>query len=206
MSVPDVTLLFQDLLSPATTLLESTTPALITYHLSTLPATSSTQLVTSLVRYVATSPALWRGQAQYAEGWHPLNWTRGREVYDAVKNGLLYRVGELSTEVGTGWRARRRLSQYLDSLYAGLALEYLHPTIRLLLVSAVLKGLQLVKLRKDKLYVGGTAHLGRAETQSLLAWEGYFEAVQSQLWLSNRSGNPSAPGTARQLIPLVSAC
>lgn len=213
MSIPDVTLLFQDLLSPSTTLLASTTPALITYHLSTLPLTSSsTQLVTPLLRYLVTSPALWRGQAQQQSSasasqiWEPLNWSRGKEVYDAIRNGILYRVGEISKELGTGWRARRRLATFLDYFYAGLEDEGtggIHPTVQMLVKSAVLKGLQLVKLRKDKLYVGGTAHLGKAEAEVLKAWEEY---ARVQEWGTSRGSSVDLNGQGIHFSHLILAC
>lgn len=176
MSIPDITLLFQDLLSPPGTLLESTTPALITYYISTSPPA----LITALITYVATSPSLWNGQAQYDQArWEGLNWARSKEVYDAVKNGILYRVGEIIKEVGTGWRARRHLSTFLEAFYEGLdsptTTRTIHPTIKLLITSAGLKGLQLIKLRKDKLFVGGTTHLGRAEQEVLIAWKVHFD-------------------------------
>lgn len=174
-AIPDATVLLQDLLSPRSTQLNSTTPALIAYHLSTLTLSPAT-LLSTLVQCISTSPSLWRGQGTYsnAHPWEPLNWPRAKEVYESVRNGVLYRAGEIATELGTGWRARRRFGQFLDAYYAGLDVDIVHPAIRLLLHSAALAGLQLVKQRKDKLYVGGTNLLGRAEEQALLSWEGYF--------------------------------
>ena len=176
-TIPDASILIQDLLSPRTTQLDSTTPALIAYHLSTLTLSPATVL-TTLVQCIATSPSLWRGQATYSNGnsWQPLNYPRAKEVYEALRNGVLYRAGEISRGMGTGWRARRKFAQFLEGYYAGIDDSIIHPQVCLILASAALGGLQLVKQRKDKLFVGGSTLLGRAETEALAAWEGYFAA------------------------------
>ena len=191
-SIPDASILIQDLLSPRTTQLDSTTPALIAYHLSTLPLSPATTL-TTLVQCLATSPSLWRGQATYSNGnnWEPLNFLRAREVYEALRNGVLYRAGEITREIGTGWRARRKFSQFLDAYCAGIDSSIIHPQVRLILAGAALGGLQLVKQRRDKLYVGGSALLGRAEKEALAAWEGYFGVVTDDTvgeWSGNTQG------------------
>ena len=86
--IPDVSVLLQDLLSPPSTPLASTTPALIAYHLSTIALTTPT-LLSTLLRYLSVSPSLWRGQASltHAGDWAALNWPRAQEVYEAVRNG-----------------------------------------------------------------------------------------------------------------------
>lgn len=174
--IPDVSVLLQDLLSPPSTPLASTTPALIAYHLSTIALTTPT-LLSTLLRYLSVSPSLWRGQASltHAGDWAALNWPRAQEVYEAVRNGVLYRAGEITKELGTGWRARRRYAAFVHAYFEGVnAEEECHPTIRLLLANAALAGLQIIKARKDKLYVGGSGLMGRAEKEVLHTWGGYF--------------------------------
>lgn len=180
-NIPDATLLIQDLLSPAFTLLPSTTPALLSYHLAKLPLEQPhLDLLTSLVTYLTTSPALWRGQASpssSAPRWSPLNFARAQEVFNALVQGWLYRAGELSAELGTGWRARRKYAAFLEAYMAGVNAEeegQCHPVVRVLATSAALTALQSIKMRKDKLYVGGSSLMGRAEEEVLKAWVEYF--------------------------------
>lgn len=52
-----------------------------------------------------------------------------------------------------------------------------HPVVRLLTACAALEGLQTIKARKEKLYVGGSALMGRAEKEVMKAWEEYFRQV-----------------------------
>ena len=176
--IPDATLLIQDLLSPPSTQLAATTPALISYHLSTLELLPPT-LLTAVLETLSTSPSLWRGNASRgAEGWPTLNWARAKEVYDAVRNGVVYRAGELTKAHGTGWTARRRFSAFFDAYFSGVNADIdAHPVIRLLLASAALAGLQIVKGRRDKLYVGGSPLMGRAEREVLGAWDVYFASA-----------------------------
>lgn len=200
-AITDATLLIQDLLSPRTTQLASTTPALISYHLSTLPLAPPTLLVT-LVQSLATSPSLWKGQATL-HSWEPLNYARAREVYEALKNGVLYRAGEISRELGTGWRARRRFGQFLEAFYEGLYNEEVHPAVRLILASAALRGLQLVKDRRDKLYVGGSGLMGRAEAEALKAWDvflGIGSDAETVEWVGHQRGEYEI-GSRRSSFP-----
>lgn len=176
--IPDASMLLQDLLSPPSTQLSSTTPALISYHLSTLPLAPPT-LLSAVVRTLTSSPSLWRGDAsRTGSGWTPLDWARAHEVYDALRNGVVYRAGELTKEHGTGWTARRRYGAFLDAYFVDV--PGAHPTIRLLVASAALAGLQMVKQRRDKLYVGGSGLLQRAEQEVLRAWDGYFASAQDE--------------------------
>lgn len=179
--IPDATLLIQDFLSPATTQLSSTTPQLLTYHLAKLPLEQPhLALLTSLLTYLSTSPALWRGQASPSSTspqWTPLNFGRAQEVYTALFQGCLYRAGEVTRELGTGWNARRKYAAFFEAYLAGANAEkegMCHPVVRLLTASAALAALQAIKMRKDKLYVGGSALMGRAEQEVLKAWHEYF--------------------------------
>ncbi|KAL8279383.1 hypothetical protein RQP46_008195 [Phenoliferia psychrophenolica] len=178
--IPDATLLIQDLLSPASTALAAATPALISYHLSTLALAPPT-LLTAVVETLTTSPSLWRGNATRSSldgGWPTLNWARAKEVFDAVRNGVVYRAGELTKQHGTGWTARRRFSTFFDAYFAGVNADPdAHPAVRLLLASAALAALQIIKGRKDKLYVGGSSLIGRNEKEVLEAWDAYFGAA-----------------------------
>jgi hypothetical protein len=176
--------LIQDLLSPASVALPSTTPQLISYHLSaaSIDDASSIQLVTSLVSYITTSPALWRGQANKVSlQWsRSIDFERARQVYTALFQGCLYRAGELTRLHGTGWSARRKFAAFLDAYCAGFTVTPgvqvigCHPTIRVLAASAALRAMQAIKSRKDKLYVGGSALMGRAEDEVIEAWREYF--------------------------------
>lgn len=188
--IPDATLLIQDLLSPPSTVLGSTTPGLISYHLSTL-ALAPPSLLSAVVQTVATSPSLWRGRGlRTGDGWATLDWQRAHEVFVALRNGVVYRAGELTRQHGTGWTARRKFAHFLDQYYTGLALAPdAHPTIALLVATAALAALQAVKQRRDKLYVGGSALLQRAESETLAAWDTYFAAAQDE-----RIGEWTGPG------------
>lgn len=182
--IPDVTVLIQDLLSPSSVALPSTTPQLISYHLSTtsLDEPTSIQIVTSLVSYIITSPALWRGQANKSSlQWsRAIDFERARQVYTALLQGCLYRAGEITRQHGTGWSARRKFATFLDAYCAGftptseLPANSCHPTIRVLAASAALQAMQAIKMRKDKLYVGGSSLMGRAEEEVIAAWQDYF--------------------------------
>lgn len=187
--IPDASVLIQDLLSPASTALPSTTPALISYHLSTIPLepANSASLISSILSYLTASPALWRGQANRhspTSPWQEVDFDRAREVYNALVQGFLYRAGELTRDLGTGWRARRRFAAYLELYLAGVNAEpegSCHPTVRVLTASAALQALQTIKLKKDKLYVGGSSLMGRSEDMVVVAWEEYFrEADRDQ--------------------------
>lgn len=205
--IPDASILLQDLLSPASTKLPSTTPALITYHLSLLP--SNSPLLPSLLHYILVSPSLWRGQSTPSSStprWSALNFERGKDVFEAVRNGVFYRAGEVSKSVGDGWRGRRALGGFLDVLLAGMeGAEESHPAIKLLLNSAILAGLQAVKNRKDKLYVGGSGLLGKAEGEVIKAWEGLLgteEEVGVGEWMGSGRGEYEM-GTRRCALPVV---
>ncbi|SCV71125.1 BQ2448_2713 [Microbotryum intermedium] len=194
--LPDASLLIQDLLSPPWTVLSSSTPQLITLHLSTLslldPATSA--LIPTIISCIASSPSLWRGQATASSSasssatWRRLNWTRANEVYTSLVQGCLYRASEITKEHGTGWKARRTYAQFVDLYLQGVqddevgelaqskptTTTRVHPVVRLLITSALLVALQSIKQRQDKLYVGGRALMGRAHDQVLAAWDEYF--------------------------------
>ncbi|KDE07512.1 hypothetical protein MVLG_02186 [Microbotryum lychnidis-dioicae p1A1 Lamole] len=195
--LPDVSLLIQDLLSPPWTVLSSSTPQLITLHLSTLslldPATSA--LIPTLISCIASSPSLWRGQATASSSasswatWRTLNWTRANEVYTSLVQCCLYRASEIAKEHGTGWKARRTYAQFVELYLQGIRDDQVgelaqdksttrtmrvHPVVRLLITSALLAALQSIKQRQDKLYVGGSALMGRAHDQVLAAWDEYF--------------------------------
>lgn len=162
--IPDLSLLIQDLLSNS--LLPSTTPALISYHLSTAPPASLTRLADVL----ATSYALWNRAIN--KPYSTLDWKPATEIFEAVRNGIVYRASQLSTTTGTGYLGRRAFSQALDGLYQGIVSQddAVNPFIRLLLTSGILAGVQAIKARRDKLYVGSRSILGNAEQQVLDSW------------------------------------
>ncbi|KAM0749468.1 hypothetical protein T439DRAFT_381790 [Meredithblackwellia eburnea MCA 4105] len=171
--------LIQDLLSPSTISLPSTTPALISYHLAiTTPPAPALPL---LVQSILTSPSLWKGdQLQFPAYSTSINLERAKQVFDAIANGVQYRRGEIvkSLDGATGWRARRQYSAFVQALLLEGTTGEANPTIKLLVTSAVLAGLQAIKANKDKVYVGGSGLLGVAEDRVLQAWDEYFQLVQ----------------------------
>ncbi|KAK4056859.1 hypothetical protein OIO90_002109 [Microbotryomycetes sp. JL221] len=190
--IPDATMLIQDLLSPASVMLPSTTPALLSYHLSThtLDDPSTNALVTMILRCIMTSPALWRGQAQSTAvervaQWRPLNFARTQDVYTALVQAWLLRINSVKQAYGTGWSARRKLASFLEAYFEGVNHpafddEPVHPVIQLVASCACLAALQTLKLNKDDLYVGGSALMGRAHEQTLLHWRQFFYNVDEQ--------------------------
>ncbi|KAM0787686.1 hypothetical protein ACM66B_003748 [Microbotryomycetes sp. NB124-2] len=203
--IPDATMLLQDLLSPASVQLPSTTPALLSFHLSTLSLDDPSQFatVTMIVRCVVTSPALWRGQATaraQAHGqtggteWPALNFDRAKDVFTALAHAWLLRINSVKQTYGTGWSGRRKLAAFLESYVQGLddetdnklvsavtggATDQVHPAVRLITSCACLSALQTVKLRRDELFVGGSALMGRAHEIVLQHWQAYFDNADS---------------------------
>ncbi|KAK4047724.1 hypothetical protein OIV83_005232 [Microbotryomycetes sp. JL201] len=218
--IPDSTMLLQDLLSPASVQLPSTTPALLSYHLSTLSLDDPSQLatITMIVRCVLTSPALWRGQATAARRtggteWPALNFDRSRDVYTALAHAWLLRINAVKSQYGTGWSGRRKLAAFIDAYVQGLDDEVdrqlaaavsdgmtdeVHPVVRLIASCACLSALQTVKLRRDELYIGGSAIMGKAHEVVLQCWHSYFKSIEDAREDNNGRGDVQRDSPAQR--------
>ncbi|GAA5851336.1 hypothetical protein JCM8547_004212 [Rhodosporidiobolus lusitaniae] len=194
----DPTLLLQDFLSPPS---PSYPPSLLARQLSLhlaasplSPSSSQLPLLSLLVRYTALSPALWDSPPAPSDA-QPDQPETLRVVYDAVRNGLLMRLEELtrprmstgtlksssSSTSAPGWAARRDLHAFLKALEDGLfadppsslsspASEGIRPLVRVALSSAILSALQEWKRRKEKLWVGGGKGLEGWEEKTGRSW------------------------------------
>lgn len=219
-SIPTLSNLIQDLLSPSSITLPPTTTTLITYHLTYIPFSQSTNL-TTLAYYLATSPSLWKGcgtpsasseSGKEDDGWKEVEGNTAREVYASIRNGVLYRCTQISRE-STSWTGRRHFASFLEALLAGYTPAPLvesssdsnsdssniasggeiHPTIRLIISSAILSALQAIKSNKEKLYVGGSSLMGRMESEVIGAWQAYFGYYKKGLVVKGREGGENVP-------------
>lgn len=173
----DGTLLIQDLLSPSNTILPPQTNPLITYYISN----STPNLLIPLIQSISTSPSLWKGSATSTPA-QLLPFNLASAIFNSIRDGIVYRSSHITTTTATGhgWRGRRAYATFFDHYYKGVhAEDDCHPTVRLLLASAALAALQTIKLRKDKLSVGGSALMGRAEKELLDVWDEFFETPRA---------------------------
>ncbi|GAA5824200.1 hypothetical protein JCM11251_001564 [Rhodosporidiobolus azoricus] len=193
MATQDPTLLLQDLLSPPS---PSYPPSLLlpqlTLHLGSIPlpnaSAPSLKLVELLARYAASSPALWDapGDAHELEK----GWDTNRAAFEAMRNGVLLRLEELSrppssstststnTSSASSYTIRRIFHSFLASLLAGLTADaspLVQPEVRLALMSGVLSALQEWKRRKEKIWVGGGKGIEGWEGEVGKAWKEYLE-------------------------------
>ncbi|KAI5476400.1 peroxisomal membrane protein [Pseudohyphozyma bogoriensis] len=163
----DLTFLLQDLLSPAGTQLPASTPTLITYHLSSCPL----PVLPQLVHYLAISPSLWSNNST-------LDFSLARDMFSSTRDGVLHRANSITTALDShGWRARRQYAQFIDAYFKAVELSGTRADVRLVMASAALAALQVIKAGKEKLFVGGSALMGRAEKEVLLAWEDWLEST-----------------------------
>ncbi|GAA5846040.1 hypothetical protein JCM9279_004765 [Rhodotorula babjevae] len=201
MASTDATLVLQDLLSPPSpdVVPPATLAQLVALHLGSVPLSAPhLALVSLLARYTLQSPALWSNlDPQHA-------WDRHRLAFDAARQGLLLRLDTLArppsttpafsasssststvTKANTGWSARRAVHTFLRELYAGLWADPtsttpggggVDPLVRLTLASGALAALQEWKRRKEKLWVGGSGGLDRAEHEVGRAWTEWSDA------------------------------
>lgn len=180
---PDWTLLVQDLLSPPGTRLSETTPALISYHLGTTNAADKHKL-TTLIQAISTSPSLWHSQPVTSSrilGQNELPLELVQSIFNATRNGLLYRVGEISKEKGTGWGGQRELGKWLRVVLDGISQSGARVSQRVVIVGGLLNGLQQVKQRRDKLHVGGSSMTGLVENEMVKLFAPYLREADGEL-------------------------
>lgn len=175
---PDWTVLVQDLLSPAGTRLGETTLALISYHLGTTSAAEQSKLST-LLTTISTSPSLWNGHATASVAASstlgdqlPLELVQS--VFNATRNGLLYKVEQIKKDKRSAWSGQRELGKWLRVVMDAMRQNGARSVVKLVVASGVLSGLQQVKLQRDKLYVGGASMTGLVEKEVVGYWTKYF--------------------------------
>lgn len=164
---PDWTLLVQDLLSPASAnaVNPSTTPSLISYHLGTTPPSDNHKLAT-LISAVSTSPGLWPPTG-------PLPLELSQAVLGSFRNGMLYRLEQVSSESGSGWIGQRQLGKWLAAVVQSVESTG-RAEVRLVLLSGLLVGLQQLKQSRNKFRVDGQSLTGVVEDAVVNAWADYL--------------------------------
>lgn len=211
MAAPDPTLLLQELLSPRShDYDQNAILQLLTYHLSTLELDSPhLHLVTLIARYTLSSPSLWPDKVtRSASEFDQADWDGRTAIYAAFFRSILLRLDSISREVGTGFRARRSVSKYLEALSQGLWLDQVRrsgdsdwgtvePVDRLLVASAVLAALQEWKRRKERLWVGGRGMLDRIESEAGKAWQDWVAHGGESVRPPAAYSPPTEPDPAR---------
>lgn len=181
---PDWTLLVQDLLSPAGTQLADNTSALISYHLGTTKSTEHDKLAT-LARTITASPSLWHSTPYepspgLSPGELPLEVVQ--LVFNATRNGLLYRIEQIKQDQGSGWSGQRELGRWLKVVLESVRESGAGVNTSLVVVGGILSGLQQTKLQKDKMYVGGGSMTGLVEKKGIEIWGEYLGGLDGQFF------------------------
>lgn len=207
----DITILIQDLLSNSNTKLPSNILNLISFHLSNSNYNNNlnsnnggNSILSNLVTYIVTSPSLWNGNSlpnqddKTTRKWNKLNFNYSLEIYNSILNGILFRSILIKKEFNsTGFTARREFILFLNQFYLSLNLnlnsntkQEINPIIKLIIISACLNSLQILKQRKDKLFIGGKNLLGRAEFELLKSWEEFFKEFNQSMGSSFSCSSP----------------
>ncbi|GAA5981779.1 hypothetical protein JCM10908_004606 [Rhodotorula pacifica] len=218
MASPDPSLVLQDLLSPPC---EALVPRTLVQQLVLQLSTVSLDrphlaFISLLTRYAASSGALWDSTSLS-------EWDKCTLAYEVLRQSVALRLNAIAqpatstrqsdeSKGNTGWSARRSVKTYLNEIYTGLWADptrtsddaagrfgTVDPLIRLAMASGALAALQEWKRSKEKLWVGGSSALPRAEREVGRAWRVYL----------HRKAGSSAPSTAAaawlaaQTIPFV---
>lgn len=172
----DITLLFQDLLSPPSSSLSPHTPALLSYHITSQPLTpaSSLSVLSSLFHYLTISPSLW--SKLLLSNSAPGGFESAQTIYHAILHGVDSRIDAITHIHGVGYFGKRQLGAFLEGLYSGIwREEVVGGEVPVLVTSAVLKALQARRARraqeKEGMDVGKAWCIGRAEKEVMKAWE-----------------------------------
>lgn len=216
MATPDPSLVLQDLLSPPCDALAPRALAQqLVLQLSTVPLERPhLAFISLLCRYAASSGALWDSNALS-------KWDRCMLAYEVLRQSVALRLHAIArpatsstrqsddTHSNSGWSARRSVKTFLDEVCAGLWADptrtsddpagrfgTVDPLIRLAMASGMLAALQEWKRTKQRLWVGGSSALPRAEREAGRAWRDYL------------AQNPSPNGRYRTCLygPVDSRC
>ncbi|GAA5874536.1 hypothetical protein JCM3774_004643 [Rhodotorula dairenensis] len=212
MATPDPSLVLQDLLSPpCDDLAPRVLAQQLVLQLSTVPLERPhLAFISLLTRYAASSGALWDSPALS-------RWDRCMLAYEALRQSVALRLNAIArpatasprtrqsedTKSNSGWSARRSLKTFLDQVCTGLWADptrtsddpagrfgTVDPLIRLAMASGILAALQEWKRTKERLWVGGSSALPRAEREAGHAWRDYLaqtpllDEVGSAAWLA----------------------
>lgn len=207
MAASDPSFVLQDLLSPPSEALPPRALAQqLVLQLSTVPLDPPhLAFISLLTRYAASSDALWRSDALS-------RWDKCLLAYEALRQSVALRLEAIARPVTStrqsdqraehsGWTARKAVRTFLDEVNAGLWTDpapspssrrgdgfgTVDPLIRVAFASGILAALQAWKRRKERLWVGGSHALPRAERKAGRAWRELLDREPAESGMSLRA-------------------